>query len=81
MENSDVIKIVEAIGGVHADLKEDIGNLKMEFARFQGNTTARIEAVETDIKDTKKYQWIHTAVVVPVLGVLHGIANHFGIHV
>jgi hypothetical protein len=75
--NGDALELSTLIGKNHADLKEDIGKLATAFAEHKGNINARVSAVEESQRKADTRQWYHTAIIIPVLSVLHGVANHF----
>lgn len=78
MDHYDSMRIMEAIGKNHADLKQDLSDIRAEFSGFKGGAEERIKDLEDEVESTKKKQWILTYVVVPALGLFHSIANHFG---
>jgi hypothetical protein len=81
MDSSDAMQIMKAIGDNHADIKQDLGDLRAEFSLFKGGAHERIKELEHEVKTTEKRQWTLTYVVVPTLGVIHAIANYLGVKV
>lgn len=81
MDTSDTIAIMGKIGEIHADLKQDIGNLGKEFGTFKGATKARLDGLESDAKRAEKRQWYHSIIVMPLLATMHGVAHRFGVNI
>lgn len=76
--NGDALELMQRLGEIHADLKEDIGNLKAEFSNFKGSAGARITAIEQDTKDQKFWNNVK-AYSGPVLVTLHVVAHKLGL--
>lgn len=86
--NGDLQELMTHIGELHSKEMEAISDLKASFAEHKGNITARvsateaaIESVQADQKSAARRQWLHSMVVVPIIGIAHAVANHFGIKV
>ncbi len=87
--NGDALELMQRLGEIHADLKddigklksnfkEDIGQLKADFAGFEGSAGARISAIEVDMKDQKFWGNVKAASG-PVMVMLHIAAHKLGL--
>ncbi len=81
MDNEDRALVLEAIGNLAA--KVDTYNDKVEtyhgdFREFRGEITTKVEDLEQDAKDDRMWHRIQVICVLPVVGVLHQVAQHFG---
>jgi len=71
MDQDTSNRIFEALGRIEA--KQD------SFKEALLGPGGRITVLEEDASWQKKEKWIHTCVIVPVIGACHAIANHFGV--
>ncbi len=76
--NGDALELMQRLGEIHADLKQDIGIVTTKMAEFKGSFEARLANVETDIKDGKYWHNVKTLIVVPVVFSLHKAATMLG---
>ncbi len=76
--NGDALELMQRLGEIHADLKEDIGGLKAEIAGFRGEAGARISAIEIDAKDQKFWGNVKSFSG-PVMVALHITAHKLGL--
>ena len=78
--NGDALEIMQRLGEIHADLKQDIGNVKTEMAGFKGGIEVRVAAVESDMKSDKFWSNVKAATGPFAVG-LHIIAHKIGIKI
>jgi hypothetical protein len=85
--NGDSLELMQALGTIHADLKQDIGDLKAEVAGFKGAFTSDLKAanvrmknIEDDMKDQKFWGNVKASSG-PFLVALHIVAHKLGIKV
>lgn len=83
--NEDTLEIMQAIGNMHADLKEDIGNAKSSIAGLDGRLTAtltatneRVDKVEEEQQRTDTRQWWHSGLILPLNLAIHFVIKKFG---
>jgi hypothetical protein len=69
----DNVKILEAI----TDLTKTVETYHGDFREFRGEIKTKVDSLEDDAKSTRLWQKIQMACVVPVIGALHQIAQHF----
>jgi hypothetical protein len=79
--NGDIQELMTYIGELHNQQMEKLGDLSSKFSEHKGNIEARVRAVEKAQEKAANRQWIHTAIVIPVIAIIHGVANHFGIKI
>jgi hypothetical protein len=60
---TDLTKVCEAYHG--------------EFREFRGVTETKVAALEDDAKSSRTWQKIQAVCVLPVVGVIHQVAEHF----
>jgi hypothetical protein len=77
VDNSDVLQAITA-------LTKTVEQYHGDFREFRGTVSTKIETIETEMSDAKEqiskdrlWQRIQIGCVVPVVGVLHQIAEHF----
>lgn len=75
--NGDALEIMTRLGEIHADLKQDIGNVKTEMAGFKGGIEVRVATVEATIKDDKFWGNVKAAAG-PFTVALHMAAHKLG---
>lgn len=75
--NGDALELAGMIQKVEQNLSAKLDSLNT----FKGNIEARVEAVEEEQKTAERRQWIHSAVILPLLALLHAVARHFGVNV
>jgi len=76
--DGDLQQLYEYIGSLHNKQMAALNTFAQEQKEFNGNIGVRIKTVEETQSKQETRQWIHTAVIVPALAILHGISNHFG---
>jgi hypothetical protein len=69
----------------HNDLTDKISKLSSDFAAHKAATELNVKNLQDDHTDIKKQQdsdriWhrVQTGIVIPVMGVLHQVASHYG---
>ncbi len=63
---------------------EALGRIETKIDSFEKSMTGpggRVTELEADMKESNKQRWIHTAVLMPLFGIAHGVATHFGIKI
>lgn len=75
--NGDSLEIMARLGEIHADLKQDIGQVRTEFAGFKGNIEARVSGIEDDAKTDKFWNNVK-AYSGPVMVAVHVAAHKLG---
>lgn len=85
--NGDALIIVQAIGDLKAELKEEIGEVKTQIAALSGlrnellGDGGRVVVIEDRFKDLEKWNNIKHIVMVPLLLTVHKILQVFGIKI
>ena len=75
--NGDMQDLMQYIGENHNAQMEAIAALAKEFAEHKGKTEERLNTLEQ--ADTR--QWVVSVCIVPIITILHFIANKLGIRV
>jgi len=80
----DSLELMQRLGEIHADLKQDLGNLKTEVAGFKGTFTsdlkamsARMDVMEKDADDQKFWGNVKSSTG-PFMVFLHVAAHKLG---
>jgi hypothetical protein len=76
--NGDALELMQKLGEIHADLKEDIGRVKTEMAEFKGEFRVRLSTIEKNADNDKYWHNVKTFVVIPVTFALHKTASMLG---
>lgn len=69
----DNVKILEAI----TDLTKVVETYHGDFREFRGVTETKVTALVDDAKSNRLWQKIQMVCVVPVIGALHQLAQHY----
>lgn len=86
--NGDALELMQKLGEIHADLKEDIGSVKTEMAGFKGSissnleaTNFRVTAIERAAADDKFWDRVKTIIVLPVVFAIHKVLTTLGMRI
>lgn len=71
-DNSEILKAI-------TDLTKTVELYHGDFREFRGEQSQRTKALEEDLKNEKFWSTFKTVCVLPVIGVLHQIASHYGL--
>jgi len=81
-------EILSQLGDVKAEVSELKGTMTANISAVKGThdtfreellgVGGRIVELEEGQKTANRRQWVHSVLVVPLLGLFHGLANHFG---
>lgn len=70
VKNEDILKAV-------TELNKTVEKYHGDFREFRGEYVVKVKALEDDAKSQKLWHKVQTLCVIPVVGVLHQIAQHF----
>jgi len=70
-DNAEVLKAITT-------LTEKVEQYHGDFREFRGEYKTKIESMAKNIETEKMWQRIQMGCVLPVVGVMHQIAAHFG---
>jgi hypothetical protein len=73
MEPRHDFEIMQLLG----DIRADVASTK-EIVEGLAGPLGRVTSLEQAAKTASNHQWIHTAIVVPVVTTAHLVAKHFG---
>ena len=76
--DGDLQQLYEYIGDLHNKQMMAFADFAQEQKEFNGGIGVRVKTMEDIQSKQDTRQWIHTAVIIPVLALLHGIGHHFG---
>jgi hypothetical protein len=69
----ETAKILEAI----TELSQKVETYHGDFREFRGVTDTKVKSLEDDAKSSALWQKIQMVCVIPVVGALHQIAQHY----
>jgi hypothetical protein len=69
----DNVKILEAI----TELTKTVETYHGDFREFRGVVTTKVTALEDDAKSSRLWAKIQMVCVIPVVGALHQVAQHY----
>lgn len=73
MQPAEQNRLFEALGRIEANQT----SLRAELLGPGG----RITKIEEEQEKAENRQWLHTCVVVPIIGLAHAIAHYFGVKI
>jgi hypothetical protein len=69
----DNLEVLKAI----SELTRVVETYHGDFREFRGEIKTKVEVLEDDAKSTRLWQKIQAVCVIPVVGVLHQLAQYF----
>jgi hypothetical protein len=59
------------------DLTKEVSEHNAQFREFRGVTDTKVKSLEDDAKNSALWQKIQMVCVIPVVGALHQVAQHY----